>query len=311
MRTTNKIKSTFGHILKKSIFDQHYFDFWESCGIHITPVHYFSPIPDTRELSKTIRTTPLYMRGVQFNIDKQFNIFNDMFPKYQSEYNTFPDEPTNIPHEFFSKNGTYLSYDAEILHCMIRHYKPSKIIEIGSGNTMYISANALLINDKEMKTNSSLISIEPYPNEVLINGFPGLTKLEKEKVENIDPEYFKQLKENDILFIDSSHVVKTGGDVNKIYLEILPLLNSGVIVHFHDIFLPSEYPQSWLFKTRYFWSEQYLLHAFLLYNNEFEIIWSSHLMHLLYGDVLKDIFPKYPDERYPDITPSSFWIRKK
>jgi len=127
------------------------------------------------------------------------------------------------------------------------------------------------------------------------------------KVQDIPLSEFKKLSENDILFIDSSHVLKIGSDVQYLYLEVLPRLNKGVIVHAHDIFLPAEYPKEWVLKNYIFWNEQYLLQAFLAFNNSFEVLWAGSYMHLRHPDKLEEAFSSYKRDK---IWPSSFWIRK-
>jgi hypothetical protein len=191
---------------------------------------------------------------------------------------------------------------------MIRHFKPKKIFEIGSGNSTYLAAQAVLKNKEENGKGCELIAFEPYPNDVLRAGFPGLSKLIPTKIQNIALSKFSELKENDILFIDSSHVLKIGGDVQYEYLEILPRLNKGVIVHIHDIFLPAEYPKEWVLKKYRFWTEQYLLQAFLASNSAFEVLWGGSYMHLKHPDKLEAAFASYKREvRWP----GSFWMRRK
>ena len=116
-----------------------------------------------------------------------------------------------------------------------------------------------------------------------------------------------QLARNDILFIDSSHVVRIGGDVLYELLEILPQLAVGVVVHLHDIFMPAEYPKNWVLKNKRFWSEQYLLQAFLAFNKDFEVLWGSSYMHLMHPEMLEAAFPSYRRDRW---WPASFWIRR-
>ena len=125
-------------------------------------------------------------------------------------------------------------------------------------------------------------------------------------MEEVPLHEFGALRENDILFIDSSHVLKTGSDVQFLFLEILPRINKGVIVHLHDIFLAVEYPQDWVINKKYFWTEQYLLQAFLSFNESFEVIWAGHYMHLDYSAQLKNAFSSYDSIHGP----GSFWIRK-
>ena len=157
-----------------------------------------------------------------------------------------------------------------VAYCMIRHFQPRLIIEVGSGFSSLVAAEAIAKN-----SNSALICIEPFPQDFLRQGFPGLQSLIEKKVEDIDLEFFSQLHSGDILFIDSSHTVKIGGDVNYLFLEVLPRLKPGVIVHIHDIFLPFEYRRDWVMDEFRFWTEQYLLQAFLTFNSEFEVLMAN------------------------------------
>ena len=191
---------------------------------------------------------------------------------------------------------------------MIRYFKPKRIVEIGSGDSTLLSAQAILKNEQESRIKADLIAIEPYPSEALRRGFPGLTKLIPSKVEKVDLGEFAKLQENDILFIDSSHVLKIGSDVQYEYLEILPRLNKGVIVHIHDIFLPMEYPKEWVLKKFLFFNEQYLVQAFMTFNNAYEVLWAASYMHLKHSDKLQEAFSSYSHET---VWPGSFWIRRK
>ena len=124
---------------------------------------------------------------------------------------------------------------------MIRQFHPRRIIEIGAGHSTLLSAQALRENARLGEGGGELISIEPYPNNVLQRGVPGLTELIQSEVQRVPLERFAALEANDILFIDSSHVVQIDSDVNYEFLEILPRLKAGVILHIHDIYLPREY----------------------------------------------------------------------
>jgi hypothetical protein len=190
---------------------------------------------------------------------------------------------------------------------MVRYFKPKRVFEIGSGNSTYLSAQALLKNKDEDNHKNELIAIEPYPNDVLKTGFPGLSKLISEKIQNTPTSEFSKLEEKDILFVDSSHVLKIGSDVQYEILEILPRLNEGVIVHIHDTFLPAEYPKNWVLEDFRFLNEQYLLQAFLAFNKSFEVQWAWSYMHLHHPDKLEAAFSTYSrDKRWP----GSFWMRK-
>ncbi|HIE24153.1 MAG TPA: class I SAM-dependent methyltransferase [Candidatus Korarchaeota archaeon] len=284
------------------------FPFWQRIGIHITPNHFYLPIPDTRELNDELWLKHSELIGININEKKQLGLLSLFSSKFKEEYDRFPAQKTSIPYQYYVNNGAFGNVDAEILYCIIRHFKPGKIIEIGSGFSTFLSAQAILKNKSENSNyDCELIVIDPYPSDVIKKGFPGLTKVIREKVQDIPPPKFKELKENDILFIDSSHVLKIGSDVQYLYLDVLPRLNKGVLIHFHDIFLPAEYPKTWVLKKYIFWNEQYLLQAFLAFNDSFEVIWAGSYMHLKHSDKLEKAFNSYKRQKG---WPGSFWIRR-
>lgn len=288
-------------ILKKT------FPIWQKLGFHITPNHFYQPVPDTRTLKNDVWNKHSEMPGININTDGQLNLLSTFFIKFKQEYDKFPLGKTAIPYEYYVNNNGFESVDGEILYCMIRYFKPRKILEIGSGNSTYLSAKAVLKNREDNNHTCELIAIEPYPIDVLKTGLPGLSKLVPQKVQDVPLSVFCKLKENDILFIDSSHILKIGSDVQYEYLEILPRLNRGVIVHIHDIFLPAEYKKEWVLKNHQFFNEQYLLQAFLTFNDCFEVLWAGSYMHLIYPDKLEEAFGSYKRNK---AWPGSFWIRK-
>ena len=218
------------------------FRFWELLGIHVTPDHFFYPIPSTRDLDDALFARQSECVGIDWNIGVQARYLREVFPKFALEI-------------VFKENVGLSLVDAAVLHFMIRYHQPRKIIEIGSGASTRFAANACLMNAQE-GTTCDLIAVEPYPNSDLEKGFPGLSQLRREKVQSISVSEFEDC---DLVFIDSSHVVKIGGDVNYEQLEILPRLKPGCLIHFHDILLPGEYWKDWVKEKHYFWSEQYLL----------------------------------------------------
>lgn len=285
------------------------FPLWERLGFHITRNHYYSPIPDTRTLKDELWTRHSGLFGVDINEKCQLELLS-VFSRFKTEYDSLPlnYNPSLKPYDYYIKNGAFESVDGEILYCMIRHFKPRKIIEIGSGYSTCLSAQAILKNKEEEKNyRGELIAIEPYPNEVLKSGFPGLSQLITKRVQDIPLDFFVQLGENDILFIDSTHVLKIGSDVHYEYLEILPRLNKGVIIHIHDIFLPAEYPKKWVLEEYRFWNEQYLLQAFLAFNDSFQVLWAGSFMHLKHPDKLESAFNSYNRN---EVWPGSFWMKK-
>lgn len=291
----------FNQAIKRS------FPFWQALGLHVIPNHFYEPVPDTRrlkpELWDPMRETP----GIDWRAEDQIRLLEEFASKYKSEYDAFPRTRTAVPHQFHLSNPSFTGVDGEILYCMIRHFRPRRIYEIGSGNSTYLAAQAVLKNQEECGQACELVAHEPYPTDVLRAGFPGLTRLEARPIQELPLEHFQALEPNDILFIDSSHVLKIGSDVQYEFLEIVPRLKPGVIVHFHDIFLPAEYPREWVLKHKIFWNEQYLLQAFMAFNDAFEILWGGSFMHLRHPEVLERHIGSYVGRRF---WPGSFWVRK-
>ena len=290
---------------------QEIFPVWERHGFHVTPVHFYQPIPDIESLPETLWDRPSELLGIDMNDSVQLDLLTKHFPGFRSEYERIPIQPTGERGSFHLDNRLFGGTDALVAYCMVRQFQPQLIIEIGSGLSSVLLAQAAARND-----GSDLICIEPFPREFVRKGFPGLRSLIEKKVQDIDLEFFSQLESSDLLFIDSSHAVKIGGDVNYLFLEVLPRLKPGVIVHVHDIFLPFEYRRDWVMDEFRFWSEQYLLQAFLTFNSEFEVlIVNSYMAHGYLGD-LKAAFPSL--ENLKATVPNSvrwgggsFWMRRK
>ncbi len=237
--------------------------------------------------------------GINLNLENQLLLLKE-FSKYYPEM-PFKDEKSDKLRYCFN-NGAYAYTDAIVLYSFIRHFKPKKIIEIGSGHS-----SAVMLDTRETFVNDiNLTFIEPYAQRLyrLIKDTDrdNCTVLDT-KVQKVELEKFRDLKSNDILFIDSSHVSKTGSDVNYEIFKILPSLKPGVIIHFHDVFYPFEYPKSWVSEGRN-WNEDYLLRAFLSYNNNFEILLFSDYIHQHHKAAFKEMPLTYKN------TGGNLWIRK-
>ena len=291
--------------LPRVAWDKRYYRRWEKAGYHVTPNHFFFPIPNTESLTDGLWEKESELVGINMNPKAQLQLLKEVFPQYEKE-TVYPKTKTANPHEFYLENGSFGSVDAEVLHALIRHFKPKRIIEIGSGYSTLVSAKACQLNKQKDGATTELIAIEPYPNETLKQGIPGLTELIEKPLEQVPLSMFEGLGENDFLFIDSTHVLKIGGDVKYLYLEVLPRLAGGVIVHSHDIFFPAEYPEQWVRENHWFWTEQYLLQAFLMFNREFEVLWASQYMSRRYPKEVALTFPSYNDGAYP----GSLWIKR-
>lgn len=250
------------------------FSLGQRLGLNITRTHFYSPIPYLRELTDDLWSRHSELIGIDLNEKKQLELLSSFVSTYRDEYEQFPLEKTTILHEYYVNNRVFESVDGEILYCMIRRFKPRRLIEIGSEFSTRLIVQSILKNKEENdQYGCHLTTIDPFSRGIVRDGFPHFSSLQliSKKVQDIPLSEFSTLSENDILFIDTSHVLKTGGDVAYEYLEILPRLKKGVVIHIHDIFLPAEYPKTWLFDSNFFFNEQYLLQAFLAFNNSFEV----------------------------------------
>ena len=262
----------------------------ESLGFHIQPVWYLSPIAETEELTDELFEYQSECVGLDWNSQVQGHYLSEIFPRYAGEVG-------------FDQNTGLSLVDGAILHAMIRHHKPRKIVEIGSGSSTQIAARSCLMNQEDGH-DCELVAIEPNPKPYLKEGFPGLTKLIDQKVQAVD---MSEIVDCDLLFIDSSHVIRIGGDVNYEILELVPRLKPGALIHWHDIFLPGEYWKSWVKEDHNFLTEQYLLHGFLKFNSEFEMLWASRYMHLKEAQAIQTVFPFFEPSKHQI---SSCWIRR-
>jgi methyltransferase family protein len=288
--------------------DPRYFDLWQARGFHVTPVHFYQPVPDTRTLRDSLWTERGETPGVDFREADQVDLLRSLAADYRSEYERLPREPEGAPYDFYLNNGGFRSVDAEILYCMIRRFKRRRMIEIGSGLSTCLAAGAILKNsDEASSTPCRFTAVDPYPAAIVRDGIPGLSELLATEVQDVPICSFLELEQDDILFIDSSHVLRIGSDVQYECLEILPRLRPGVLVHVHDIFLPAEYPRGWVLGQKRFWTEQYLLQAFLAFNEVFRVLLAASYLHLRRPDVLESAFPSY--DRSVE-WPGSFWMRR-
>jgi predicted O-methyltransferase YrrM len=271
------------------------------------PGHYYSPIPDYEEvLSKSQVLFDSYVierPGIDLKRDAQLELV-DFFSNYYKEI-PFPSRPGENTRYYYA-NTWFSSADAITLYSVLRHYRPGRVVEIGSG---FSSAAMLDTNDVFLDKEIHFTFIEPHPQR-LLNLFDHEDKgkhiVLQKRVQDVTLEIFRTLSANDILFVDSSHVVKIGSDVAHIFFDILPVLKPGVIVHFHDIFWPFEYPKEWLLERPdcRAWNEAYFLRAFLQFNSEFEIMYFNSFLAECHADLLREKIPLGLNG------PSSLWLKK-
>jgi predicted O-methyltransferase YrrM len=269
--------------------------------------HYYSPLPDNRELareprrSRVWRHKPRETPGVDWREDAQVRLA-DVFAG-QDRLRFAKSEPAN-PTEYWTDNTQYPALDAWVLEAVLRLVSPARMIEIGAGYSSLVTAR---VNRELLGSSMSFTCIEPYPRDFLSAGVPGISELRIEEVQDTPLEVFEQLGEGDVLFIDTSHTVKTGGDVPWIYGEILPRLRPGVIVHIHDAFVPGEYPVEWVLEG-WGWNEIYLIGAFLAFNTGFEVLFGVQWMLQNHPELIERAFPGYPEHR--ERSGAALWIRR-
>jgi hypothetical protein len=275
-------------------------------------VHFYSPVPDIKDLEeRRIWDIRSRLPGIDFRAEQQIDFLKELGARFADECR-WPLLPSDDQSEFYLKNLSFSYGCAASTHCMIRNVKPRTVIEIGSGMSSRVIAKVLTRNRSEDGRGGDHLIVDPYPDKVVKEGLVRISELVERKVELIDFSFWERLKANDILFIDSGHCVRIGGDVNYLFLEILPRLSPGVIVHIHDINLPYEYPRAYATSEtfRQFWTEQYLLQGFLCFNNGFEILLAMNYLMTDCAGVFRKTFPFYDPEVHPFLS-SSFWIKRK
>ncbi len=282
---------------------------YDEIGIYkkgFPPGHYYSPIISVEEVSAhadKIFSKNKNLSGIDLNHEEQINLLYSI----KEYYPELPYKEERSPGlRYYFNNNTFEYSDAIFLHGMIRHFTPKRIIEIGSG---FSSAIMLDTNELFFKNSIDLTFIEPYPERLknlLLKQDSGNFTLIEKNLQDIDTSIFRELEPGDILFVDSTHVSKTGSDVNMILFEILPLLQKGVIIHFHDIFFPFEYPKDWVLGWSGFgWNEIYLLRAFLTNNEEYKIILFNTYLEQMEEEWFKDNMPLCLKDKG-----GSLWLKK-
>jgi predicted O-methyltransferase YrrM len=278
---------------------------FNKCGYE--PGHYYSPIPDLDEVENNSETifNKKKLENIDLNIEKQLSLLSELKEFYSSyPYNSKQNEDSL---RYKKEDAWYRFSDAVFLYCMLRRFQPRKIIEVGSGHSSAI----MLDTNEYFLENVQFTFIEPYPEERLLKILKDTDKenttVINKKVQAVELALFQTLDENDILFIDSTHVSKVGSDVNHLIFDVLPSLKPGVLIHFHDIFYPFELPKHWIMEKKWFWNENYLLRAFLINNKQFEIVNFNTLLQ----STNREWFEKeMPECLLGAEDTGSIWIRK-
>ncbi|HSJ19183.1 MAG TPA: class I SAM-dependent methyltransferase [Nocardioidaceae bacterium] len=270
----------------------------------VPPGHFYSPFPDLAEFDKRadeLLSTESTPAAIDLREERQLRLFDELAELLVDV--PFPVERTD-EFRYYFENPAYSWSDGLLLHAMLRHVRPRRVVEVGSG---YSSAMLLDTTERWLDPGVELTFVEPYSEllrSLLREGDEERVTILDVGAQDVDLDVFTRLGAGDVLFIDSTHVVKAGSDVNHLFFEVLPSLAAGVVIHIHDIFFPFEYPAEWVREGRA-WQESYLLRAFLMYNDAFVIEWFQNLMWSRHRPVL--------EARVPDMARNAggnLWLRK-
>ncbi len=288
-----------------------FFDFLAYLGLNVARSYdYYSVLPVRRQLRRTIRRwcRPSSMRGVDFPSIREMEEFIRPSFRYRNE---LPELREVEPLKEEGWGPGFPQLDAYLLYLFVRYCSPNKIVEVGSGVSTYYMHKAL----EKIGGDAEFYVIDPFPSSKILE----LEKINviREEVQSLDPKFFSKLKSRDILFIDSTHVVKIDGDVPFLYLEVLPILEIGVYVHIHDIHFPYNVPyppQRYVFDNKWpwFWTEAMILQAFLIYNDKFKIRFAtSYLNQKNYSFLKNNLYCYSPlDPHNFDTHYSSLWLQR-
>ena len=269
---------------------------------HVIPRGYYAPVPEPDELTEADWRRRSDLAGIELDLDAQVAFLRDELAPIVAEWRP-PREGEWGSGRFYLDNGMYEAGDAELLYAMVRRYKPARMIELGSGFTTLVAAEACERNTHDGATCDYVVH-DPYPRDLV----PGdAASLREQRAQDVPLGDFDALGEGDMLIVDTTHVVKMGGDVNRVVLDVLPRLAPGVLVHFHDIWLPWEYHPG-LVAELGFWNEQYLLQAYLAENPRWRIVLATQA---LLRDRRADLEAAVPTLAGSAAQPTGFWIERR
>jgi glycosyltransferase involved in cell wall biosynthesis/predicted O-methyltransferase YrrM len=276
----------------------------ERAGLHVVRASYDSPMPVVRELPAEVFERESPLRAVNWRLDEQVRLLEGELAPYLAEFRPTA-EPSAPAGAFRLDNHTYDRVDAELLYAIVRHLGPRRYVELGSGWSTLVAWQALQANAREGRA-GELACFDPYPSPH-VTALPELAeRVSSVGAQELSERVVGELGASDVLFVDTSHTVKLGGDVNRIVLDLMPLLAPGVVVHFHDVFLPGDYSRGHL-EGGHYWTEQYLLQAFLMYNHAWEVLASAQALVRAAPDAVARLIPSYR----PGVSPGALWLRRR
>jgi len=283
------------------------YDYAERRGLHILPVHYYTPIPDLRGQGAPVRDRR-YLAAPEAVLDEGLALLASLRTDYRHAFDEIArrsGEPGRPVTRFELGRAPYSTVEAEALYGLIRRRQPKRIVEVGCGHTTFLIAEAVRDAAAAGGYAPRYTCIEPFRPAYLADPPKEVSEFIERPLQDVPLDFFGSMEPGDILFIDSSHVVKYDSDTVYELLEILPRLRPGVLVHLHDIFLPYEYPWDWLAQSKFFWAEQYMLDALLRGNPRYRLFLPLHQVYRERRDQLEALFPMLSAAGQ---RPSAYWI---
>lgn len=271
------------------------------------PGHFASPLPDHNAIERDYsRSVSGDVNGIDFDVGEQLELLATIAPQAKSI--AFPEQPADGFRYHFEND--FLTYgDALVLAGMMRHLRPRRIVEIGSG-----FSSALMLDTRDRAGLATRLTfVEPHParlNTLLRQEDRASFTVIEKPVQELPLDFFRELEANDILFIDSSHVAKIGSDVNRLFFDVLPILRPGVRVQVHDIFWPFEYPKAW-YDRGWAWNETYVVRALLLGGRRYRVELFASQLEALRVDAIRRVLPEALRRAAatPETGMSSLWLR--
>jgi hypothetical protein len=267
----------------------------------LVPRSFNSPVPDLERLDRQFWQTPRSIVGVDLAVDHAVELLTGPLAPFLGEFVRPHDRPGYV-----FATSSYPIFDAEVLYAIVRWLKPRRVVELGSGASSHFIQQAARRNATEGHPLEHRI-YDPFPFTASALGAVDGPIVTSTRAEDLEPERIAELLgERDVLFIDTTHTVKTGGDVDHIFSAIVPRLAPGVWIHVHDVFLPYEYPREWVVDQRRLWAEQYLLHAFLAFNDEFRVRFPAMAVSRAAPETVGRLVPGFSLA----YTPGGFWMER-
>lgn len=274
----------------------------DRAGLAFLRRHYYAPVVRPADIRLPL-DEPRELPGVDLNEAGQLALLAKF--QYARELEALPMKKPAIDRYGF-ENTTYAEGDAEILYDIIRHFRPRRIVEVGSGQSTLMAMEAIAANRRDDPAYECAVTCIEPDEQPWLEGL-GVTVIRK-PIEDCPDDLVRSLEANDILFIDSSHVIRPQGDVLHLYQRLLPQVAKGVLVHVHDVFTPRDYPAKWVIDDRRLWNEQYVMEAFLAFNRDFEVLLAVNWLANDHREKLAKACPMLMKK--PGKQPGAFWMRR-